>query len=204
MQHDADFVQPRLLRSRQYKLERDGVAVTEKSLISSHRYHIPFEGIPPKAQEITGFDRKWLTAAIVCTAIALIALPILIFKETRSFREMDGVWFWAGVAAICWTVFFIKKSALIIYATERSAFVLYANSPSRQAVDAFIRKLFDARNRYLRSRYGTFTPDEPIAERLNRLEVLRAQEVISEEEYQFMRRQEGSSSSLRQGPIGFK
>ena len=199
----ADFSQRTLLTSRNYVLERDGVAVTAKSFLSSHTFRVPFENIPPKAEEITTSPRKWLVASIVFTLITLIVLPVLIKSGQTTPSDLAGVWFWGIIAAICWVVFFFKRASLLIYAQGQNALVLFADRPSREEVMAFVRKLFAARNKFLRDKYARFAPVEPLSDRLARLNFLRDQEVLSEEEYQFMRRQETGESPRTGGPVGF-
>lgn len=199
----TDFAQGRLFKSRIYKLERDGIGVTEKSFLSSHRYHVPFETISPKAQEITTSPKKWLTASILFSAISLIAVPVVLNQEKRASSDWSGIWFWGVFAVISWIVFFMSRSSLLIYGNDRGLFVIYADTPSREEVTAFVRKLFLARNAYLRSKYGRFTHDEPLSERLNRLELLRNLEVFTEDEYQVLRRQQTGGSSDTVGPVGF-
>jgi hypothetical protein len=199
----ADFSQRTLFTGRHYVLERDGVAVTTKTLLSSHTFRVPFENIPPKTEEITTSPRKWLIAAILFTAISMIALPVLLKGGQTTAGDLTGVWFWGIVAAFCWVVFIFKRASLLIYAQGQSALVLFADRPSIEEVKAFIRKLFLARNKFLRDKYARFAPVEPLSDRLARLNFLRDQDVLSEEEYQFMRRQETGESPQTQGPVGF-
>jgi hypothetical protein len=200
----ADFSQRTLLTGRFYKLERNGVAVTTKTLLSTHSFHVPFESIPPKAEEITSSPRKWLVASIVFSVITLIATPILLTQSQRTAGDLAGIWFWGGLAALCWVVFFFKRASLLIYAQGAGVpLILFADRPSSEEVKAFVRKLFLARNKFLREKYARFAPAEPLSDRLARLEFLRDQEVLPEEEYQFLRRQESGDAPRTQGPAGF-
>ena len=93
--------------------------------------------------------------------------------------------------------------SLILYVQDQGGVVLYADTPSSLAVSQFVRKMFAARNAYLRTKYGQFLPDEPQAEKLARLNLLRNQEVIDEAEYAFLRRQQLSGTPESKGPVGF-
>jgi len=200
---DFDFSQAKAMRRRIYKLEHDGIAVTEKGFLSSHRYHVPYESISTKAQEITSSPRKWLVASVLFPFLALVAVPIILNQEKRKISDFTGLWFWGAAAVISWFVFFLKRTSVLVYANDRGALLLYADSPSPEEVAAFVRKLFVARNRFLRSRYFQFTSGESLPEKLARLGFMRDQEVISETEYQAFRRQEGGGTSPAGGPVGF-
>ena len=65
--NDADLAQCRFFKRRYFKLARDGVSVLEKNFFNSQRYHVYYESIPPKPQEITASLRKLMTASIVFT-----------------------------------------------------------------------------------------------------------------------------------------
>jgi hypothetical protein len=70
----------------------------------------------------------------------------------------------------------------------------------------FIGKTFEARNAYLHSRYGQFSAEQPLPERLARLDFLRNQEAITDEEYQRLRKQCAGSRGVfaqPEGLIGF-
>jgi hypothetical protein len=199
----AEFTQGRLLNSRHYVLERNGVAVKTSSLLNSHSFHVPFENIPPRPQEITTSPRKWLMAAILFTLISVIALPVLLREGATGVSGLSGFWLWGVVAVFCWIGFFMKRESLLIYAQGQNALILYGDRPSPEEVKAFVRKMFEVRNKFLREKYGRFGPAEPLSERLSRLDFLRDQEVLSEEEYQFMRRTETSDQPRSPGPLGF-
>ena len=200
--NDADLAQSRFLRRRSFKLARDGVTVVEKSFFSSRRYHVYYENIPPKPQEITVSPRKLLSASILFSVITLICIPIVL-ASSKAGSDSVAILFWGGLAAVFWIAFFLNRVSLILYVQDQGGVVLYADTPSSLAVSQFVRKMFAARNTYLRAKYGQFLPDEPQAEKLARLNLLRNQEVIDETEYAFLRRQQLSGTPESKGPVGF-
>ena len=198
---NTDFIQTRFLRSRNYKLVRDGVEVVEKSILSSRSYHVPYECISPKSQQITSSNRKLFTACLIFTVITLVCLPVVIIG-----RHADGgstILFWGLIAAFCWIAFFFSRVSVMVYAQNDGILLLYSDLPSQPEVAAFVRKLFEARNTFLRSKYGRLSLDQPIAQRLARLEMLRDQEVISDLEFIRLCKLQNEDRIEPLGPIGF-
>jgi hypothetical protein len=177
--------------------------VTENTPLSSHRRHVYYEEIPPRSEELTLLPRKLLGCAILFSLLAVFG--IVAFMATENKKPGDGfsILFWSVPAALFWICFFLGRSSVLIFMQGPGLIVLFADRPSREAVDAFVKQLFKFRNLHLRAKYGQFSPDEPLAERLRRLELLRGQEAITEEEYQSMSRKQKSGALESQGPIGF-
>lgn len=200
--NDADLVQRRGFRSRSFKTARDGVSVMEKSLFNSRSYHVYYENIPPKPMEITSSSHRLFTASIIFTIITLVCIPVILASH-KTASDWGVVFFWGGIAAICWMALLMSRVSLLLYSQNNSGVAFFADVPSSQAVSKFIQKMFQARNAYLRGKYGQFLPDEPQANRLARLSFLRDQEVIDEAEYNFLRREQTSANLTNKGPVGF-
>ena len=201
--NDTDLAQHRLLRQRNFKLTRDGITVIEKSVLGSRQYHVNFENIPPKPQHLTSSPRKLLGAAIVFTVLALVCIPVAVFSAKNSGVDSVPILFWGGIAAVFWIAFFLNRVSLLLYVQANHGVIFYADIPSTEAVSQFVRRMFNARNTFLRSKYGEFLPGEPQADKLARLNFLRNQEVFDEAEYNFLRRQLTEGSPQNKGPVGF-
>jgi hypothetical protein len=196
-----EFSQGRFLRTRHFKLERDGIAVTQKTLVSARRYHIAYECIPPKADEITLGNTRLLGASIIFSVLSVLCILVWMFSS-----KSDGwaaVLLWGVLAGGCWLMFFLTRSSLLIYAQNQGALVMYADTPTPDAVARFVRQLFAARNEFLKLKYGRLSLDQPLSQRLAYLELLRDQEVISEEEYRQLRKLQSDAPLERTGPLGF-
>lgn len=196
-----EFSQGRFLRTRHFKLERDGIAVTQKTLVSSRRYHIAYECIPPKAEEISLGNTRLLGASIIFSLLAVVCILVWMFSSKSE--GWAAVLVWGGLAAGCWLMFFLTRASLLIYAQNQGALVMYADTPTREAVARFVRQLFAARNEFLKLKYGRLSLDQPLSQRLAYLELLRDQEVIGEEEYRQLRKLQSDAPFERTGPLGF-
>jgi hypothetical protein len=198
-----EFSQGRFFRSWHFKLERDGIAVTRKTLFSSQRYHVPYECIPPRAEEITRGNTRLLGASVIFSVLTLICIPIVLFARSKEFSDWTAVLFWGVLAGGCWLMFFLTRTSLLIYSQQQGALVMYADTPTPDAVARFVRHLFAARNEFLKTKYGRLSLDQPLSQRLAYLELLRDQEVITEEEFRQLRKTQPDTPE-RIGPLGFK
>jgi hypothetical protein len=79
---------------------------------------------------------------------------------------------------------------------------LLSDNPSATEVDQFIKKLFMFRKDYLLRKYGRFADEEGLESKLARLNLLRAQEALTEDEFE-LRRRSLSAPRKPSGPIGF-
>ena len=182
-------------------LEPDGIAVYEKNLSISHKTHINFEDISPKSSESTSGSKNYLIIAIILTALTLISVPAAFASGGKgdSFVPM----FWGVIAAILWIAYFSSCKSLIQFSQNGSVLNLYKNKPSEQMVDAFIKKMFEFRKNHLLKKYGRFLAEENFENKIARLNYLRAQDVLSEEEFESKREEFSSGSKKPSGPFGF-
>jgi hypothetical protein len=198
-----EFFQRRGFRSSHYKLERDGIAVHEKGILNSRRYHVPYICISPKGEEITSSNGKMMSAAIFFTVLTLICMIVVAFGSKKDSDGWVTYVFWGVPAILCWGAFIWGRISLLIYAQNGGVLALHADNPSREEVSRFVRQLFEARNAFLRSKFGRLSLDQPLAERLAALELLRDQEAITEEEYNRLRKLQSDGLSDRSSSIGF-
>jgi len=196
-----DLIQSRLLRKVELTLELDGVVVQEKSLARSQKTHVYFENIPPKAQEITIVSKKLFGWAIIISVLTLVCIPVAFAGKEKDDALVPL--FWGGIALVFWVAAFASRKSLIIYSQNKSHLALFRNSPSPEAVDAFVKKLFLFRNSYLQKKYGRFLDEESLESKMNRLIFLRAQEVISEEAFEIKREELLKGNKRPNGPLGF-
>jgi hypothetical protein len=195
-----DLIQSRMFHKVKLTLEPDGIAVDERNLSRSSKTHVYFESIPPKSREITVSSRKITFAAIIVTILAVICLPLAFTPGAKNGWEAPV--FWCVVAAILWTGFFSSRKSLIKFVQNNSGLNLYRNKPSEKAVDEFVQKMFRLRNAYFQKKYGRFLDEESLENKMARLNYLRAQEVLSEEEFE-SRREEFTKGNKPSGPLGF-
>jgi hypothetical protein len=195
-----DLIQSRMFHKVKLTLEPDGIAVDERNLSRSSKTHVYFESIPPKPREVTVSSRRITFAAIIVTILAVICLPLAFTKGAKNGWEAPA--FWIVIAAILWTGFFSSRKSWIKFVQNNSGLNLYKNKPSKEAVNEFIKKMFQFRNAYLLKKYGRFLDEEDFEDKMARLKYLRAQEVLSEEEFE-SKREEITKGGKSTGSLGF-
>ena len=195
-----DLIQSKWLRKVELTLEPDGVVIFDKSLWGSKKVHVYYENIPPKAEEITVSSKKLFGWAIFTSVLTMICIPVAFFgtKHGDAFAPV----FWGVFALFFWLMAFNSRKSLIVYSQNGARFVLFRSLPSSEAVDVFIKKLFASRNIYLQKKYGRFLDEESLESKINRLNFLRAQEVITEENFE-AKREEFLKGKKPSGPMGF-
>jgi|ERR1700722_15630008 len=174
-----DLIQKRMLEKREFTLEGNGVNVLTKNLVESNKLFVKFENIPPRSQELTSGSRKLFMAVIILTFLALVSSPLLFQRDGWEF----GVTMWI-LCIFFWVGFIFGRKSYIFFKQNNTGVVFFKNKPSAQKLDDFIKKLFVARNVYLLKKYGQFSDVDTFEDKMGRLNYLRAQEVISEEEFE--------------------
>jgi hypothetical protein len=197
----SDFTQRRFFSGRQFKLERDGVEVSETNWLNSRRYHVPYECISPKSEQITSANRKVLSASLVFTVITIVCAVVV--SVGRESDAVSTILFWGLISTVCWVGFFVSRVSVMVYAQNNGILVLFADIPSQGEVARFVRRLFEARNAFMRAKYGRLSLDQPIAQRIAKLEMLRDQDVISEQEFNRLYKLQSDDRIEPLGPVGF-
>jgi hypothetical protein len=178
-------------------LEPDGIAVDESNITRSSKTHIYFESIPPKPSELTIRSMKFLAGAIIMSIVALICLPLAFGDKA----DWSAPVVWGIVATILWLGFFFSRKSLIRFVQNGSGLNLYKGRPSEKALEEFIKKMFECRNAYLLKKYGRFSETDNFEDKMGRLNYLRAQEVITEEEFETKSKEFKGVKPA--GPFGF-
>lgn len=196
-----DFKQRRYLRKREYWFEETGVEVRESSGVSSRKYHVYFEHIPPKSEEVTTGSFRPRAYAIILMVCAGSCVPFGMAVKESLYYGLAG--FWMVLALFAAGIFLAARATWLVFATqERAGLWVYRTRPSSEAVSEFISELFRRRNAHLCARYGQFDGPEPVDEKLRRLEYLRSQEAIENEQYDELRSWLLNRPSTS-GPCGF-
>lgn len=195
----ARLEQKRFLRKREYWVDEAGVNIRHSNGLSTHKYHVYFEDIPPRAEEGTASLPKALVFLIAFLLFAGSCVPVAI--STRDMFYWGVVGFWLVLATFVGAIFFISRVRYMRFFSPRGAgFWLYSAIPSAGAVETFVREMLDSRNRYLCEKYGRFDGPEAPEEKLKRLDLLRHQEAVSAEEYERLR---SEIIGAPPGPRGF-
>ena len=198
--NEPDLIQSSLFDNREFTVERDGITVRMKGLARSQKFHVAFENIPPKSEELTTGSKKLLIWSIIVSFLAVVCIPVAFSGKEKG----DGVvpLFWGGIAVVLWFAFFCSRKSLIVFVQDGAGLVLLKDIPSPSKVEAFIKRLFLFRKDFLLNKYARFVDEESLESKLARLNFLRSQGVLTEQEYEFRRK---SLTGARQtiGPLGF-
>jgi hypothetical protein len=196
---EPDLRQVRLLVKKEFILEENGIAVFEKNLSRSKKYHVYFDNIPPKAQEFTTGSTGFIVAAIITAILAVFCSILILIPGAKV--EWDAPIFWGIMALMLWGLYFTTRKTLLLFIHNGAGLVLFKDKPSAQNVESFVKKLFQQRNNYLLKKYGRFSNEESFENKIGRLNFLRAQEVITEQEFEARREEFTGKKST--GPLGF-
>ena len=196
---EPDLTQRRFLTKKEFTLEENGVAVFEKNLSRSKKYHVYFENIPPKGQEFTAGSKGFIVGSVIAAILAIICFIVLLIPGNKV--EWDAPIFWGIMAAFLWALYFSTRKALLLFAQNGAGLVLFKDKPSPQNVESFVKKVFQQRNNYLLKKYGRFSDQETFENKMGRLNFLRAQEVIAESEFESKR--EEFTGKKPTGTLGF-
>ena len=181
---------------KEFTIEENGVTISQKNMVESKKYLLRFEDLPPHREEVTIASRKTFLAVMILSFFALAASPLL-FKR-------DGWEFSVTMWILCfffWVIFLVGRKSYYVYSHNKVGLLLFKKSPSAERVQEFVKKLFAARNDYLIRKYGKFLDTDAFEDKMGRLNFLRSQEVISDEEYE--RKIEEFQGGKSNGPVGF-
>ena len=190
-----DLTQKRGTERKEFSLGETGVDVCEKNFSTSKKFHVYFENIPPKSQEFTDGPKSLIMGTIVAAVLASICLILALIPSTSV--KADAPIFWAVTSLILSA----KRKTLLLFVQNGAGLVLFKDKPSLQQVESFVEKLFKQRKIFLLKKYGRFSDEEGFEDKIARLSYLRAQEVISEQEFEAKR--EEFSAKKPSGSLGF-
>lgn len=168
-----------MFEKREFTIEDNGITVFFKNLVQSNKQFLLFENVPPHSEELTRGSRKLFLAVIILTFLALVSSPLLFQKDGWEF----GVTMWV-LCVFFWIGFIFARKSFIMFMQNKAGLILFKGKPSPQKVSDFIKKVFETRNAYLLKKYGQFTEADTLDDKMNRLNFLRAMEVISEDQFE--------------------
>src|ERR1022692_2107455 len=194
-----DLIQSTGLHKVELTLEADGISVFEKNFSRSNKTHIYFENIPPTSSEFTPGSKRVLVGSIVFSILAAVCLPLAASKIAAWSAPLV----WGVVAGIFWIGYYSSRKSLVRFIQNGAGLNLYKDKPSEKAVDEFIKKMFEFRKKYLLKKFGHFLDEESFENKMNRLNYLRARDVINEQEFDSKREEFSMGINKPPGPVGF-
>ena len=191
-----DLIQRRFFERKEFTIEENGVTITQKNMVESKKHLLRFEDLPPHPEEVTIASRKTFLAVMILSFFALVSSPLLFKKDGWEF----GVTMWV-LCFFFWAIFLVGRKSYYVYSHNKIGLLLFKKSPTAEKVQEFLKDLFAARNDYLIRKYGKFSDLDALEDKMGRLNFLRSQEVIGDEEYE--RKTEEFQGKKSNGPVGF-
>lgn len=193
------ITQRRLLSSSSLTTEYNGIRVIEKGLNKQFSYFVPFEEIPSTSFSLRIYDKVAIMLTVVCSVFAVILAIGFISSGRITVANILFVALLAGIpAAVTW----FSRKELTGLGVPGHGLILRANRPSRQAVQAFLQDVQQAKVLYLREMYfDKAAPDTP-ADELKKLLWLKEHGAISSDEFEVRKHQIAPAHTA--GPLGFQ
>lgn len=193
------ITQRRLLSSRNYTIEYNGVRVFEKGLNKQYSYFVPFEEVPSTPFSLRMYDKTAIILTVVCSVAAIIIAIGFIQSGQITIGNVVFVLALVGIpAALTW---FTRKE-LAGLGVPGNGLILRASQPSAQVVQAFLEALKQAKISYLREAYFDKSVADSPARELQVLLWLKEHGAISDAELQA--RKQNLSDTKPAGAIGFQ
>ncbi|HEU5098134.1 MAG TPA: hypothetical protein VFU22_03750 [Roseiflexaceae bacterium] len=178
------IIQKRLLSSRNYTLEYNGVRVLEKGLNKQFSYFVPFEEVPSTPFSLRMYDKTAIILTVVCSVAAVIIAIGFIQSGQITIGNIVFVLALVGIpAALTW----YTRKELAGLGVPGNGLILRANQPSAQAVQAFLQALKQAKISYLREAYFDKSVADSPARELQVLLWLKEHGAISDGEFETQR-----------------
>lgn len=174
-----------------------GVSFRESFLTARTSYTVPFENMvatPIRTVE----SRTWL----LVTTVVLVGLTIITFIYSIIDGDVEGPVFWGFFTLLCFGSYLTTRRSIIVYPGAPPQLRLMQGSPSVEQVEEFVSKMKECRRLYLRESYLAPSDAESVADEIDKLDMLRERGVISDSDFQTLKRNLVSPGSSRP-PIGF-
>jgi len=173
--------QRKLFTLREFELVSKGVLLKYKDISGYYELTKPYIEITKDIKIIKTGGRGWLIASGIFVIIALI---LFIDRLTGGSVEKNAEIIWISISLICFCIFTIKHTSIMqLMCTDGDAIVFFYNEKNREELGKFIQSIFKERDKYLKDKYTKIDMDFPKEENLYKIEWLKNQEIISEDEY---------------------
>lgn len=177
--------QRRFLTRISLEVGEDGVHATERGLLHSRSFRLPFEEVPDEPERVRTASRPWFWGMVVLWIAALFTGAL---EAVGGEVDAGAYLFWGALAVMASLAFASSRASLRVLRAGESTVVMFEDRPSRAALDAFLAGLRERRDAYLVRRYMTGTAADSKADALHRLHWLREQGAISDEEFDLLKR----------------
>ncbi|EAS19868.1 hypothetical protein BBFL7_02268 [Flavobacteria bacterium BBFL7] len=196
---DYTLSQKRIFKSQVLTIEKDRLKISIKDLNSSQTFYMLFEEI-----DITKIRNEKKFEIIFLSISLFFGLFFFINLFNPSNYEGDSttiipvlIFLLSGFLCSSFITFLYYRNNIIIPSTS-GVIVLYKNIPDEKTVDNFLTILKESINHFLKEKYAKVDIDLPKEQQFNAYNYLRERDIISEDEYQDLKKK------LKSGKEDFK
>ncbi len=174
------LVQRTLFEKRTVELQEQGLDVEVRGLRKNVFFRVPFEHLPKAPVELNTRPLGWLTAS---GAAFLFTLLTAWSTDLKTIEPL----FWLSLSALCLMAYRGQRKDLLVFHCKDFSFNLQRSRPSRETVDAFLKSVDDARDRFARMRDGVLDPPAGAGAELMRIKRLFRLGYIDAEEFETLK-----------------
>jgi hypothetical protein len=150
-----------LLRSAEYRLTAEGVAITSRQYGRFARTLVPFDCIPMHSSTVTVTSKPLMWAAIVCAALFFVIVAVHFFD---AHPEPGALLVYAGLFATFATAFFATRTTSELFVSEAGHLSIFRRRSGDPNLNSFIEELqrrkIDSLRQRISRRVGEVSEDE--------------------------------------------
>lgn len=179
--HNTTFVNRRYFTRQELEINKTSLKISKRNLFDEIEYEISLEQIENKKKlEVKTNSNLFI--------IGLFVFGIGIFFLSGSIIEMTEICSLISIVLVI-ASFIDKKRVITIGTYQGENITLYFTSKNKQEVIDFAEQIFQASKGFLLNKYSKIDRALPIQPQLDNIQFLRNREVISEEDYNFLKNQ---------------
>ena len=179
--NNTTFVNRRHFTRQELEINKTSLKISKRNLFDEIEYEISLEQIDNKKKlEVKTNSNLFITG--------LFVFGIGIFFLSGSIIEMTKICSLISIVLVI-ASFIDKKRVITIGTYQGENITLYFTSKNKQEVIDFAEQIFQASKGFLLNKYSKIDRALPIEPQLDNIQFLRNREVISEEDFNFLKNQ---------------
>lgn len=199
------FTQKKQFVTRTFELNEDGILVNYKRF-QKYEEFIRYEDIPNNKFTFTIFPKISFFGALICMMISIFLFISSLLVETET-DEIESSLFYIAFAIPFGIYFLLNKGSYVSLNDGNKNIPFFKNDPSEKIVEDFIDKILEAKNEFIDVKYSDNyyfqSSDSSVSNELFRLSRLKERSIISEEEFEKMKKDLIDGNSKERRAVGF-
>ena len=170
---------------REFFLEPDQIRLFVKDMDGETETFIDYESLTPRTRRITTQSGRLYVIAVSFGVFAMVGFVLNLAGVTALMR-WTPVWAIASAILFGFHLYKRRRYFLIDLNNDRSIFFI-ADQPSKEALEEFVRRMFESQKGYIRNKYFLTKPNANPDEELRKFQWLLEKGFISEDEFEQMK-----------------